>query len=162
MLDCRRKISRAELEGAYWARAPGIFVAALFENERIPAAQEFEIQNSTLPPPFFCLVCCCSLLTDSSQDGVEAILERFGGCDPFLVGLKRLGWTELDERLLRFLAIMEPYTDDQDFWKRMRDASDAGAFEDFKTWFWAHENEIEDRIVAFARAHEEQLFDVID
>lgn len=162
MADYRRKISRAELGRAYWARAPGIFCAVLHNNEQIPAEQEFEVNNSTLPAPFFTLVCCCLLLTDSSQDGVEAIVERFGGCGPFLAGLKGLGWSELDVRLQRFVATMEPYTDDQDFWDRMDAASEAGTFEEFKSWFCAHEDDIEDRVVNFARAHEGELFNVID
>lgn len=155
-----RRITRAELDEAYKGGSAGLYVAALFGNPNLSISPEL-IDDQSIPREIHALACLMFLTTDSSQDGVEALIERFGHLRAFRDGVERLGWPELDRRLAGFLALMEPYADDQEWWERLNELTDAGAFDSFKRWFWDQELELDRRVEEFVRKNEAALFVVV-
>lgn len=76
----------------------------------------------------------------------------------FLKRIELLGWSELDRRLREFLALLEPYADDEEWWDRCSELGDAGAYDEFERWFRDQELELDGRVVEFARKNEAALF----
>lgn len=153
MTDLRRVIARADLNEALRGGVPGLYCAVLFDNPKLESS-DWRADNTRLPPAMHALVCAMLLMTDSSQDGVPAVIERHGHTPCFAEGIRLLGWPELDVRLTKFLRLMEPYTRDQEWWSRFSWLEDAGAFKEFEDWFWANELEFARRIECFFRENE--------
>ena len=116
------------------------------------------MEGESIPRELHALACSMFLTINSSQDGAPALIERFGHMRGFREGIRRLGWLELDLRLGEFLALMEPYTDDTDWWDRFSEMSDTDAFERFGGWLLEQDLELERRVVEFVRKNEGAIF----
>lgn len=161
MSELRRTITRADLNDAFKGGAPGLYCAAIFDNPKL-SVDDYGADSGRLSPELHALVCAMRLMTDAAQGGAEAIIERHEPAAAFTDGIRLLGWPELDQRLGRFLKLMEPYTKDEKWWARLRWLSDAGAFNEFKGWFWEQEAELDHRVQEFVRKNEQALFIVVD
>jgi hypothetical protein len=156
-MDLRRSITRAEFEHAFSGGAAGLYCAAIFDNPNI-ASDDLFAANDRLHVELHALMCAMLLMTNASQNGVPAVIERDGREKRFSEGISLLDWPELSDRLGKFLALMEPYTLDEKWWDRLTRLEEAGAFKEFEDWFWANESELERRVEDFVRKNESALF----
>lgn len=157
MTDLRCPISRAELDDALSIGASGVFCAALIDNPHL-IEDDLGVDSERLSAEQHALVSMMSLEANFLQDGVDCLLWRLGPSRRVLPSIGSFGWSDLDSRLTKFFALMEPYTIDEAWWARLRSLDDAGAFDDFDAWFREQELEMGRRVVEFARLHEAALF----